>query len=158
MYLPFSGSKLSLSWQDGGSTPSRDRSVRVRGERDRRGRERPVFRTHEIGGRHGLERQIVDELPPCTSLQWRKLAAVNLLDHFDFVMSPIGGVGKAEADHKAVRCGFGILSSDALSDYVGIGLEFEFVQVRQCSKRIREVIDGQYSREDESPCTFKERW
>ena len=92
----------------GGSTPSRDRSVRVRGERDRRGRERPVFRTHEIGGRHGLERQIVDELPPCTSLQWRKLAAVNLLDHFDFVMSPIGGVGKAEADHKAVRCGFGI--------------------------------------------------
>lgn len=49
------------------------------------------------------------------------------------------------------------LSTDALSAYVGIGLAFEFVQVCQRSKRIREVIYGQHSREDESLCTFKDR-
>jgi hypothetical protein len=49
------------------------------------------------------------------------------------------------------------LSTEALSDYVGIGLVFEFVQACQRSKGIREIIYGQHSREDAPLCSFKER-
>lgn len=48
------------------------------------------------------------------------------------------------------------LSTDALSNYVGIGLASEFVQMCQRSKGIREIIYGQHSREDAALCTFKE--
>jgi hypothetical protein len=48
------------------------------------------------------------------------------------------------------------LSTEALSNYVGIGLAFEFVQMCQRSEGIREIIYGQHSREDEPLCTFKE--
>jgi hypothetical protein len=48
------------------------------------------------------------------------------------------------------------LSTEALSNYVGIGLVFEFVQVCRRSEGIREVIYGPHSREDKSLCTFKQ--
>src|SRR6516165_77737 len=49
------------------------------------------------------------------------------------------------------------LSTEALSDYVGIGLAFEFVRACQRSKGILEIIYGQHSREDAPLCSFKER-
>lgn len=49
------------------------------------------------------------------------------------------------------------LSTEALSDYIGIGLVFEFVKVCQRTAGIREIIYGQHSREDEPLCIFKER-
>jgi hypothetical protein len=49
------------------------------------------------------------------------------------------------------------LSTEALTDYVGIGLAVEFVRVCQRSEGIHEIIYGQHSREDEQLCTFKER-
>jgi hypothetical protein len=48
------------------------------------------------------------------------------------------------------------ISTEALSNYVGIGLVFEFVQVCRRSEGIAEVIYGPHSREDESLCTFKQ--